>query len=109
MSNGDVYFCDRIPDASKIVNIREIEYDVLFELIKKACNKGLIDNFRPCNKCELKYICGGGCRAEYFREFTLCKDIDSIDFSKINPRKCDSKHKDFIYNLMIKTNKYFYD
>ena len=108
MANGDFYFCDRIPDVNKSGNVRNIPFDEIAELMKLAERMGKIDNFKPCNTCELKYICGGGCRAEFFRDFTTVSDIKDIDFEKISPRNCGKENKEKIYDLMIRTYERFY-
>lgn len=108
MANGDFYFCDRIPDVMKVGNILNISFAEIYRLMKIAEEKGRIDNFKPCNTCELKYICGGGCRAEHFKQFTLIDDVLNIDFDSISPRRCDKTKKEKIYELMISTNERFY-
>lgn len=108
MANGDFYFCDRIPDVNRAGNVREISFDRVVELMKIAEEAGRITNFRPCKDCELRFICGGGCRAEHFRDFTRTKDITNIDFNLIGPRKCDMKQKEKYYRLMITTNERFF-
>lgn len=105
-ANGDFYFCDRIPDVNKIGNVREMDFDKVFDLMKKAENAGKIDNFKPCNKCELRYICGGGCRVENFKDFSKLTSFDNVDFDKIKPRECTEKEK--ILDLMITTNERFF-
>lgn len=108
MANGDFYFCDRISDVNKIGNIRNMPFSKIYELMKIAEEAGKISNFKPCNDCELKYICGGGCRAEHFRNFTQIQDVTNIDFNSIPPRKCNRKHKEKFYRLMINTNERFF-
>lgn len=106
MANGDFYFCDRIPDVNAIGNIRSIEFSKLYEHMKKAEKAGLIDNFKPCADCELKYICGGGCRAEFFPQFTKLTDFENVEFDSIPKRSCSEK--EHIYHLMIDTNERFF-
>lgn len=108
MANGDFYFCDRIPDVNKIENVLEFPFEKIAVLMKMAEKAAKIDNFKPCGDCELKYICGGGCRADYFNQFTKLKDFSSFDFSKISPRKCTQENREKFYNLMIKTYERFY-
>ncbi len=108
LANGDIYFCDRIPDVGKIGNIKTMDFKEIVRLMKIAEKAGKIDNFQPCSSCELKYICGGGCRAEYFKDFTKINDMDNIDFSLIKPRKCSEETKEHFYDLMIKTSERFY-
>lgn len=108
MSNGDFYFCDRIPDIKKSGNIRNLSFSKVFELMKIAENAGNVRNFKPCKDCVLRFICGGGCRAEHFKRFTLADDITCIDFESIPPRSCDNKHKEKFYRQMINTNERFF-
>lgn len=108
LANGDFYFCDRISDVCKIGNIRELPFAEIYRQMVLAEKAGKIDHFMPCRDCPVKYICGGGCRAEYFRNFTQMANIDHIDYEKIKPRKCMRKDRERIYNLMIKTYQRFY-
>lgn len=108
MANGDFYFCDRIPDVNKSGNIRNMPFNEIFTLMKIAEEAGKIYHFKPCGKCELRYICGGGCRAEHFRNFTQIEDVTSIDFESIPQRQCDLKQKEKFYRLMISTNERFF-
>ncbi|SHM39705.1 radical SAM/SPASM domain-containing protein [Ruminococcus flavefaciens] len=108
MANGDFYFCDRIPDVNKSGNIRNMPFSRIYELMKIAEEAGKIINFKPCGDCELRFICGGGCRAEHFQTFTKIEDVKKIDFGSIPPRKCDKEHKEKFYRLMINTNERFF-
>lgn len=108
MANGDFYFCDRIPDVSKSGNIRNMPFTRIYELMKIAEEAGRITNFKPCKDCELRFICGGGCRAEHFKTFTQIDDVTNIDFDSIPPRKCNKEHKEKFYRLMINTNERFF-
>lgn len=108
MANGDFYFCDRIPDVNKSGNVRNMPFSKIYMLMKIAEEAGRISHFKPCRDCELKFICGGGCRAEHFKTFTQNDDVTNIDFDNIPPRKCDRKHKEKFYELMINTNERFF-
>jgi len=108
MANGDFYFCDRIPDVKKVGNIRNMPFPEIYRRMKIAEERGRIDYFTPCGSCELKYICGGGCRAEYFKEFTETEDITHVNHKNIQPRKCDKETKEKFYELMVKTYERFY-
>lgn len=108
LANGDIYFCDRIPNASPNGNIRKNSFSEIYELMKIAENAGKIDNFKPCSNCALKYICGGGCRVDFFNEFVKIPDVKRIDFDKIPARICSQEHKEAIYSQMIQTYERFY-
>lgn len=83
-------------------------FSKIYELMKIAEEAGRITNFKPCGDCELRFICGGGCRAEHFKTFTQIDDATNIDFDSIPPRKCDREHKEKFYRLMINTNERFF-
>lgn len=108
MANGDFYFCDRIPDVSKAGNVLELPFEKIRAMMQAAEAAGKISNFKPCSSCELKNICGGGCRADYFQQFTKSADFSNFDFSKLPPRKCTRENKEKFYSLMSKTYERFY-
>lgn len=103
-ANGDVYFCSRVTSNTAFANIRTTPFDKIMEMSIVAQNKSNIKNLKPCNECELMYICGGGCRIDYFPEFAMCNDILQLDTDKIEPRKCSYVEKEVFYQMMIKTN-----
>lgn len=104
-SSGNVYFCSRISSLKPVCNIRNTSFERITELSRRAQKLSIIDNFMPCKDCELKYICGGGCRIDYFPGFTDITDIDKADLSKISPRECTTKTKNRFYRLMVESNK----
>ena len=103
-SNGNVYLCSRIPSVSPIGNVRNMPFEEIMFMAHKARDLSNINNLRPCNKCELKYICGGGCRIDYFPSLALCNDICSLDSDSISERLCWPSTKDEFYKMMIRTN-----
>lgn len=105
---GDVFFCPRVSSLKPIGNIRTMSFKDIFNYSKRVQELSKIDNFRPCNCCELRYICGGGCRIDYFPEFAQITDIENVDFSKIAERKCANKIKERFYQLMIDSNEYLF-
>ena len=104
-SEGNVYLCSRIPSLKPIGNIKNDNLDKIIHLSKIAQNLSHIDNLKPCCNCELKYICGGGCRITYFPDLTTCDNIESITKEDIRPRKCTKKYKEDFYRLLIRTNE----
>ena len=104
-SVGDVFFCGRIPFLRKAANVRTDSFEHILHLSKIARKKSNINSLKPCNACELKYICGGGCRIDYFPELTSCADIESLKIESIRPRQCSIKEKRHYYDLMIRTNE----
>lgn len=108
-ANGDIYFCNRIYELKSYGNIRNLDFDKVMELSKKAQLLSNINNFKPCCDCELKYICGGGCRISNFPELIQINNFKcNIDPKSFKPRKCDQELKQKYYNLMIDTNEQFF-
>lgn len=59
-SNGDVFFCARIGELKPVANVRTHRFSDIVALAKKAEEVTLISHLRPCNTCDLRFICGGG-------------------------------------------------
>ena len=91
-STGDVYPCSRVFDIKPFANIRENSFSEILELSEMERKLSDINNLIPCKDCELKYICGGGCRLTYF-------------LKNQNVRNCSTSNKEYFYDLMIKVNR----
>ena len=100
---GDIFFCARITDVKKYANIREDSFEEIFLKVKQVRKLSDINNLKPCNLCELKYICGGGCRVNEFPELTQIDDLEGKN--NIKPRKCTKESKEKLYKLMIDANE----
>jgi radical SAM protein with 4Fe4S-binding SPASM domain len=107
-SNGDVYYCARIGDLMPVANVRTTSFKEIYEKSILAEKATLITNLKPCKECELLYICGGGCRIEEFPKLVKRSSFDNLDIDSIPPRLCNDKIKTKFYNLMIRSNKFFY-
>ncbi len=109
-SNGNVYLCPEIGKLSSIANIRTHSFSDICKkslIVEKATS---VINIIPCKDCELRFICGGGCRIE---EIPVLVNIDSFEDGIITKnilhRECDSKVKSKFYDLMIRSNEYLYE
>lgn len=107
-ANGDLYFCADAPVMQPFANLRKDSFEDITHLIKKAKKLSNVKNLRPCNTCELMYICGGDCRIKYFEELKKgsIKDLETQD---IKPRKCNKEIKENFYKLMIRTNEWIFN
>lgn len=107
-ANGDVFLCPRISDLKPIGNVRR---DPFKELLKKATFVEEFTNVKylyPCGECELRYICGGGCRIDEFPRLISDELPDTQSEYESKRRMCDSNIKNKFYDLMIDSNEYFY-
>ena len=102
-STGDVAFCSELVYTHPVANIRKDGFAKILELREKARRLADVDNLMPCRECELKYICGGGCRTVFFEELIQC-DVGSTDEGTHFERVCTQQDKEHFYRLMIQTN-----
>lgn len=105
-ASGDVYLCGRISFLKPVANIRSQSLDEIFELSEFAKKLSCIDNLVPCKDCCIKYICGGDCRLKYFSHFN---DNSLLQEGTRLERKCDLGRKEYIYDLMIRTNRKLFE
>ena len=99
--NGDIFWCNRIPDLKSVVNVTEVDFGTIVsrsERIKKATS---VDNTHVCKNCDIRYICGGGCRLEYDGIIDAESHVGEWVF------QCNGK--DNIYNKMVLSNEYFFE
>ncbi|MCI6663612.1 MAG: radical SAM protein [Spirochaetia bacterium] len=106
-STGDVAFCSELVYTHPVANIRKDGFAKILELREKARRLADVDNLMPCRECELKYICGGGCRTAFFEELIQC-DVGSTDEGTHFERVCTQQDKEHFYRLMIQTNSEFF-
>jgi radical SAM protein with 4Fe4S-binding SPASM domain len=107
-SNGDVYFCAQIGDLVPIANIRTTSFAEICNESFIAEKATTISNLKPCNECELKYICGGGCRIKEFPMLTQRSTFAGFNPDNIPPRQCSMNVKNKFYDLMIRSNRYLF-
>ena len=108
-SNGDVYLCPEIGKLHPVANVKNDSFKDILQKAIEAEEATLVSRLRPCKNCELRYICGGGCRIEEFPSVTEIKSFKGVKIGDILPRKCNYKIKEKFYDLMIKSNEYLYE
>ena len=99
--NGSVFWCNRIHELSSEFNVFKDDFTEIIEqsnIVKQATS---VDNVSPCKDCEIRYICGGGCRLKF-------KNITEAGHSS-EPLEgyCDGKES--IYEKMVLSNEYFFE
>jgi len=68
---GDVYPCHLLHLPQFCAgNIRTQPLETIYEdsLILKSCRNLLVSEIKGCKKCDIRFICGGACRARAFYE-----------------------------------------
>ncbi len=105
-ANGDIFPCAKIYQTQKFGNIRMTDWNTIINKSKRLKQMSNINNIEPCNQCELKNICGGGCRLDYIPVFATTEKLLA---SKNKPyRICNKKEKDELLDLLIKANTYIF-
>lgn len=100
-ADGQVFWCNRIHELVSRINILNTNFKELFAESDKIMMDTSVDNTAECKNCEIRYICGGGCRLEY--EGIKDVGIHRGEWHYI----CDKK--EVIYDKMIKCNDFFYE
>ena len=105
-SIGDVYLCGRISYLKPVANVRKQNINEIFDISAIAKASSCIDRLEPCKNCSVRYICGGECRLVHFSHFN---DNTIVRSNIRSSRKCDVNRKEFIYDLMIRTNSRLFE
>lgn len=107
-SVGDVYLCPEIGSLSPIANIRTHSFEEIWSRSNVAEKSTSIVMLSPCNKCELMFICGGGCRLKEFPDLANRTSYSGLNYAQIPPRVCSPSIKEKFYKMMIESNEYLY-
>ena len=111
-STGDIYPCNRVADVAALGNIRNTRLADMMPALDKAESNTDVDKLTPCKGCDLRYICGGGCRIDDFHlfdgngrqvSFNKHKFNLPIKLEKIN---CTDKHRASLLKSMIDAHSY---
>lgn len=102
-AEGDVFFCNRLPSSTLRANIRTDSFEDIWEMSQSVKKISDVNNLVPCNVCELKYICGGGCRIEKVKELLNIGE-DSIYKNGLYC-SCSLDYKKELYDKMINLNE----
>ena len=106
-SVGDFYFCGRVFDVRKYGNIRVMPFEEIMKMRRRARALSQIDNMSGCVDCELKYVCGGGCRIVNFPSVTQLPELECKSLEPLSAQTCNPDFKENLYKLMINANDFF--
>lgn len=111
-ANGNVYGCNLISCCKVQGNVRTDKFSDICRRMEQLRNFSDINNLYPCCECDLKLICGGGCRVRNFSALVKLnwENLNSHNDLNFRTRKtsCTPQDKEKIYRLMIESNKLFY-
>lgn len=100
-ADGNVFWCNRIHELTSIVNIFDHNIFEIMAMSERAKQNTSVDNTARCKTCEIKYICGGGCRLNY-------KGIEHYETHK-GEWEYHCTEKERLLDKMIVSNEYFFE
>ena len=100
-ADGQVYWCNRIHELKSSQNVFEHSFKEIFAESEKIIQNTSVDNTSGCKNCDIRYICGGGCRMEYDGIRNAANHEGEWQYV------CEDK--DIIYDKMIKSNEFFFE
>ena len=104
-SDGKFFLCNRVEDIEPIATNKD-DFKNILEKANYYYNWSSVDNVLPCMNCEIKYICGGGCRIDEYHFSGKHKNIkEQQPLIKID---CTTEYKNSIYDKMLNSIKYTY-
>lgn len=102
-ANGDVYLCNRISEIESYGNVKEHQLDYFLNIGSKINKATSVNYVKPCFDCELKYICGGGCRID---DFNIKGVLNSSDnYVQVN---CNNEFKEDLIRKMVESFNAYY-
>ena len=104
-ADGKVYYCNRISEVDCYGSILDMPLSHFIEIGKDINKRTGVDNVEPCNKCYLRYICGGGCRIDDFNFKGRTKQFSE----EIKRIKLTDKCMSYIEKKMIEGFDFIYD
>lgn len=101
-SNGDYHYCSRVHESRCYGNIRSKNFDSIVEERKVIRKLTGVDNIIPCKSCDIRYICGGGCKVSNCNNLHLIDKDNTIQLQ----RECNENDKNRFYELMLQSNDF---
>ncbi len=110
-STGDVYPCNRIGEVKSVGNVRNQDLKELFPLLAQAEQATNVDEITPCKWCDLRYICGGGCRIDdYYLQSPGHEPASFLDagVTRGSVRKdiCPEDYRQSLLKMMVELTDY---
>lgn len=100
-ANGDVFWCNRIHELTSRYNVLKDSIEDIMKKSEYIKESTSVDNTRICKDCDIRYVCGGGCRMKY-------EGIKNVDITN-TLWNYNCKEKNSIYKKMILSNEYFFE
>ena len=104
-SDGKFFLCNRVEELEYIAT-KEEDFKEILKKAKFYETITSVDYVIPCKSCEIRYICGGGCRIDEFN-FKGNHKLLNDEFCIIK-KECSLEYKEKLYKKMIDSIRYMY-
>jgi radical SAM protein with 4Fe4S-binding SPASM domain len=94
-AEGKVKACGLAPTT---VGTIRADFGILIKKLNNIAARMSVDNTMPCQKCDLRYFCGGGCRLEAIRSTESSFTIH-----------CTQAFRDQWYEKLVRINPFVYE
>ena len=94
-ANGAAFPCNRILEVNTLGDITKSTFADLLDRGKALVAATSVDHASPCVNCDLRYICGGGCRIDDFTCASCASESmpTQSGVNQISQFKCDATWK----------------
>lgn len=113
-ASGDIFPCNRLGDLVPYGNVRYTALSQIAGILREVNLNTSVDNAQPCSDCDLKYICGGGCRIDNYVVVDGQGAVARLDGSGISSDdtvtqcKCSPDSRMALLRAMIAAHYYKY-
>ncbi len=112
-STGDIYPCNRTGDVRSLGNVRYQALKDLFLLLAAAEQSTNVDEITPCKWCDLRYVCGGGCRIDDYYVQLPNNERESfrnaiVEKSSVKKDVCTEDYRQSLLKQMVGIKTYHY-
>jgi radical SAM protein with 4Fe4S-binding SPASM domain len=132
-ADGGAFPCNRVSEVDGEGNVRSDGLRTVLDRVLRLQEETSVDHVEPCRTCEIRYVCGGGCRIEEFsfkgRIHSPASDGALVQLGKrradamdervpggggngperaIHQVTCDKSRKDSLYRQMVASTRYLY-
>lgn len=115
-AQGDIYPCNRISELVDCGNVRDGKLQEAIRALSRVDELTRVENISPCKYCDLRYICGGGCRLDDYilrdriNRQPLSFSQRRIDTSTVlEKRECTEKYRQSIFCKMLAVRSYLHE
>lgn len=113
-ASGEIYPCNRISDLCSYGDVRSKSIKEIMRYFASMDLYTSVDKVEPCRYCDLRYICGGGCRLDEYTVNGPSAGVNSFkesriaEDSKLIKISCAESHRASILKKMVSVRGYLY-